>query len=200
MAATKKPSKAHTPTNQAAKRKIFDAATRLFEENGSQSISMAEIAKEAGISRNTLYRVFDRPTMIEELLEHQLEILGKKLRVKVRSYEDVEEALIEGAVASVAAARRDTLINNIVLKETDHRLEGFMLRGSETLRRDLYKMWSPVIEKGRKEELVRPNLSNERITELIMSTTSILLMRDDLSRNELREFIKDALVPAILKK
>lgn len=161
---------------------------------------MAEIAKEAGISRNTLYRVFDRPTMIEELLEHQLEILGKKLRVKVRSYEDVEEALIEGAVASVAAARRDTLINNIVLKETDHRLEGFMLRGSETLRRDLYKMWSPVIEKGRKEELVRPNLSNERITELIMSTTSILLMRDDLSRNELREFIKDALVPAILKK
>lgn len=200
MAATKKPSKAHTPTNDTAKHNIFEAAGRLFERNEAQNISMTDIAKEAGISRNTLYRVFDRPTMIKELLELRISNLGKKLRVKIRSYSNVEEALIEGAVASVVAARQDKLINNIVLKETDHRLEGFMLRGSETLRRDLYDLWSPIIAQGRKEGIVRSNLSDHRITELIMSTTSLLLMRDDFNRNDQKEFVKDLLVPAILKK
>lgn len=200
MTAIKKTPKANKPTNEAAKNKIFDAAAKIFEQSGYQSMSMADIAKEAGISRNTLYRVFDRPTMIQELLERQLEYLGNKLRLKVRSYEGVEEAIIEGSVASVTAARRDKLINNIVIKETDHRLEGFLLRGSEKLRRDIFNMWSPVIEKGRKQGLVRTNLTNERITELIMSTTSILLMRDDLSRNQQKDLIKDFLVPAILKK
>lgn len=200
MAVTRKSSKAHSPTNEVAKQKIFDAAARLFEQSGYQSLSMADIAKEAGISRNTLYRVFDRPTMVQELLQRRVENLGKKLRLKIRSYTEVEEALIEGCVISVASARKDKLINTILLRETDHRLEGFLLRGSETLRRDLFDMWSPIIEKGRKEGLVRPNLSNERITELIMSITSVLVMRDDLNRNGQREFIKDSLVPAILKK
>lgn len=199
MPAPSKLSKAHSPTNEEARKKIVEVASRLFCENGCQNTSMEMIAREAGISRKTLYRVFDRPAMVEEMLQLRAKHLGKSLRAKIRGYSAVEEALVEGVVASVAAARRDKLINEIVMQETDHRLEGFMIRGSDALRKDHVEMWSPVIEKGRKEKIVRKSLSNKRISELVMSVTSLLLMRDDFTRAEQKEFVRDLLVPAILE-
>ena len=53
---------------RGTRHEIVDAAVRCFERYGPQRTSMRDIAEEAGISRRTLYRVFDdRSALIEEI-------------------------------------------------------------------------------------------------------------------------------------
>lgn len=170
-----------------------------MEERGAPKISMADIAKEAGISRKTLYRIFeDRPSLIEQILRLRLTDLARKVRKKFATFTDLEEAIVEGSLYGISAARRDKLIKNIVIEETDHRLDQFMFGGNEAIRSELMEIWAPLMEMGRRKKQLRKSLSNERILELLMGVHAFLLMRDDYGRNEQRAFLVDFMVPALL--
>ena len=124
--------------------------------------------------------------------------MGNKIRKKIESYVDLEEALIEGSIISIAVARGDKLFNEILQKDTNHRVDQFLFRGNDRILRDMTQTWSPVIDKGRANGRVRSDLSNERIVELIISIHALLLMRDDYGKDEQRTFLSDLLVPAIM--
>ncbi|WP_390617477.1 TetR/AcrR family transcriptional regulator [Maricurvus nonylphenolicus] len=179
---------------------VIDAAIRLFETSGVQSSSMADIATEAGISRKTLYRVYeDRASLIEDILNQRLSAIGNKIRKKISSFSDIEEALVEGSIISIAAARRDKLFHKIVLEETNHQLEQYLLLGGgESTKQDGIDTWSPILDKARGKGLIRKDLSNVRILELLVNVQAILLLRDDYGKDEQRSFLKDLLVPAVL--
>lgn len=184
---------------KSSKQAIVEAAIRLMEERGAQKISMADIATEAGISRKTLYRVFeDRPSLIEQILRLRLTDLAIKVRRKFAGFTDLEEAIVEGSLFGISAARRDKLINNIVIEETDHRLDQFLLGANEGVRKELMEIWEPLMEMGRSKKQLRKELSNERMLELLMGVHGFLLMRDDYGRKEQRAFLVDFMVPALL--
>ena len=159
---------------------------------------MDDIAEAAGISRKTLYRVFDdRPKLIQAVLLSRWAIIAKKLRNRIAKAASFEEALLEGSVTAVTGIRNDKLANDIVHKATDHTLEQFMLRGNEQVHKANQEIWQTAIDEGRKAGVIKPNLSDERIVEIIGSMHSLLVMRDD-SPTKLREFVKDVLLPAIV--
>ncbi|MAZ86728.1 MAG: hypothetical protein CL693_03720 [Cellvibrionaceae bacterium] len=200
MAPTKDSSTTKRSSKATSKTTVIDAAIRLFDEFGVQKTSMADIANEAGISRKTLYRVYeDRPTLIEDIINQRLKAIGGRIRKKIAGFSDIEEALIEGSIISIAAARRDKLFNNIVRDETNHQLEQFLLSGGGTVNTDGLQTWSPIMDKGREDGLVRECLSNVRILELIVNVQALLLLRDEYGKDEQRKFLKDLLVPAVLK-
>ncbi len=200
MATSKDSSENKRSPKATSKTKVTDAAIKLFEEFGVQNTSMADIATEAGISRKTLYRVYeDRPSLIEDILNQRLDAIANKIRKKISSFSDVKEALIEGSIISIAAARRDKLFNNIILEETNHQLEQFLLGGGGTANKDGLETWSPILDRGREEGIVRESLSNVRVLELIVNVQALLLLRDEYGKEEQREFLRDLLVPAVLK-
>lgn len=178
--------------------KIIDAAINCFDQNGSQRTSMSDIAEAAGVSRKTLYRLFeDRPSLIEALLTRRIYLLGNKVRERLSRFTDFEEALIEGSVLSIATGRKDTLINEVVQKESNHRIEQFLLRGNQKIQEVMHETWFPLIEMGRRNSKVRADLTDERIIEIIISIHGILIMRDDYGPSKQREFLQDVLIPAI---
>lgn len=190
------------PWGEAKKSKliIIEAAAKCFEQYGPQRTSMDDIAEAAGISRKTLYRVFsDRPKLIQAVLEWRWAHLAKMLEKRVALASSFEEALLEGSVSAVRDARRDKLTNDIIRKATDHTLEQFLVRGNERVHQATLEIWLPAIEKGRKEGVVKPNLSTDRIVEIIYSLYALLLIRDESSAKE-RAFMKDVLIPAIILK
>ena len=182
-----------------SKQAIVEASIALMELHGSKKLSMGDIAAEAGISRKTLYRVFeDRASLIEQILRLRLAVIAAKVRKKFSTFTDLEQALVEGSLYCVAAARRDKLISNIVQEETDHRLDQFLLMGNAGIRSDLMEIWAPLMEIGRNNKQLRGGLSNERMLELIIGVHGFLLMRDDYGRKEQRAFLVDFMVPALL--
>ena len=181
-----------------SKQIIVDAAARCFERYGVQRTSMDDIAESAGISRKTLYRVFeDRPKLIQAVLLSRWAIAAKKLQNRAGNANSFEEALLEGTVTAVSSIREDKLANDIIHKATDHTLEQFILHGDDRAQTTSQHIWQSAIAEGRKAGVIKQNLSDERVVEIIRSIHSLLVMRDDSPAKQ-REFLKDVLLPAIL--
>ena len=180
-----------------SKQEIIAAAARCFEQYGPQRTSMDDIAEAAGISRKTLYRVFDdRPKLIQAILQWRWATIAKEMQSRIAKATCFKEALLEGSVTAVTAARNDKLANDIIHKATDHTLEQFLIRGNERIYKANQAIWLAAIEAGRQEGVVKTNLSDDRIIEIIASIHALVVMRDDSPAKQ-REFLKDVLLPAI---
>ena len=180
-----------------SKQIIIDAAVKCFEQYGPQRTSMDDIAKAAGISRKTLYRVFsDRPKLIQEILQQRWVEIAMKTQSRIAKAASFEEALLEGSVTAISAAQNDKLANDIIHKATDHTMEQFLLYGNERVYEANQDIWLAAIVEGRQQGVVKPNLSDDRIIEIIKSMHVLLLMRDDSPAKQ-RAFLKDVLIPAI---
>lgn len=189
---------AELPTDD--ERKIMDAAVRCFARYGPQRTSMNDIAEEAGISRRTLYRVFDdRSTLVEKILNDRLRQIGESNVLDLDAFDAVEDAFVEGSLLSVELAEADELYSEIILHEHDASVERFLLRVDDIVRAGVADAWSSVIARGRRERRLRDDLSDGRVVDLIMTVQVIVLMRDDLGREGRRELLRDLLVPALVR-
>lgn len=177
---------------------IVDAAIKCFAQYGPQRTSMDDIAEAAGISRKTLYRVFeDRPKLIRAVLQRRWLNIADKTKRRVARANSFEEALLEGSLTVVSAATKDELTKAIIHNATDHSLEQFLIRGNERSSEAMLDIWFDAIEEGRGKGLVRRNLSNERIIDILASIQALLIMRDEGPAKR-RAFLRDVLLPAIL--
>ena len=180
--------------------KIVDAAIRCFERFGPQRTSMNDIADEAGISRRTLYRQFDdRPALVAELLERRLSDLHASVLAHLATYDDIEEALVEGSLFSVEAGESDDLVSEIVRHEHAGTPERFLLRVNDAIAASVLESWATVLERGRAAGRVRDDLSDARVVELVMTVQTVALLRDDLGRDGRRALFRDLLVGALLR-
>lgn len=188
------------PGDHSARTKILDATVRCFERYGPQRTSMNDIADEAGISRRTLYRLFDdRPALVAELLDRRIHELREAVNISLRGYNDIEEALIEGSLFSIETSEADDLMSEIVRHEHSGSPERFLLRVNENIAAGMVADWSPLLDQGRAAGRVRADLTNERAVDLIMTVHAVALLRDDLGRDGRRDLFRDLLVGALLR-
>lgn len=181
-----------------SRKKVCEAAIRCFEQYGPKRTFMADIAEEAGISRKTLYRLFDdRSELIEYILYERMTIMAQTIQKKMFALDSFDELMIEGSIISVACAKNDELFNKIIKTDTNHRVEQFLFRGTKQIIADMMETWKPVIELGRKEGHVRQDLEDELIVELIINVHALLLIRDDYNETKQRIFISRFLLPSL---
>src|SRR5437867_2271908 len=177
---------------------IAAAAVRCFERYGPQRTSMADIADEAGISRQSIYRAFeDRPALINFILNRRITLMADGVREHFAKYTTFEEAVVEGSLESLRAGREDRLFRDIVTKALDHTVEQFLLNGTDEIHRAMMSYWAPVLQKARKSGIVKSKASNDQIVEWIRHVHTVLGMRDDLDDDGLREILTNFVVPSI---
>lgn len=103
---------------------LADAAIQCFSQFGPQRASMADIAEEAGASRQSIYRFFeDRSALLQFILEQRISAMARQLKTRFDKYQSIDEALVDGSLESIMAARSDELVNSIITSSTDHSLE-----------------------------------------------------------------------------
>lgn len=176
------------------KKIVIDAAIKCFKQYGPHRTSMTDIAEAAGISRKTLYRMFeDRPSLVEQVLLTLFGVMGDKITKRVGPIDDTRKAIADGILISMEVARADKLFNEIIRKDTNYQAEQLMVRGNRATRQYMIEFWGPILDKGRAEGLIKPSLGNDRIFEMMMSIIAILLMRDDQDDAERRRFMEDML-------
>ena len=91
--------------------RILDAAGRCFAAQGVERTAMADVAREAGCSRQTLYRYFDdRDALRTAFVHREARRLGEELIARVQRVRDPRERLLAGVQLALRAVRDDPLL------------------------------------------------------------------------------------------
>ncbi|PBC53119.1 TetR family transcriptional regulator [Rhodococcus sp. ACS1] len=186
---------------EVARGQILKAAESMFQRYGLSKTTMDDIAKEAGVSRPTVYRYFgDRDTLITALIEVRSRRLFDKARAFLRSRETFAEQIVDGLVFLVDRGRHDPIIRLIVSPE--HMDLATALVGSTGLAASLtQEMWEPLLTEARARDEIRAGLSDKEICQWIALVQLILVGRMDFSSEgdpENRRMLTNFLLPGIV--
>ncbi|HWO62264.1 MAG TPA: TetR/AcrR family transcriptional regulator [Umezawaea sp.] len=87
------------------KQKLFDAALKLVGERGAASVTVDEIAAEAGVAKGTVYYNFgSKDALVDALLRHGVDLLAARLlpAQEQSETEDALAALVDGMLGFFA--------------------------------------------------------------------------------------------------
>ena len=94
----------HVAQQEAA---VFDAALRLFIERGYSEVTLADIAAEVGLARNSLYRYFpDKAHILVRWLRQELPREAARSRERLTGSEPALELIKAWAIDQLDYARR----------------------------------------------------------------------------------------------
>ncbi len=78
----------------AKKRRILDAAARVFARKGFYNTRISEIAEAAGVADGTIYIYFEgKDELLINIFEEQMEFIIKRFREKLATTHDPEERM-----------------------------------------------------------------------------------------------------------
>src|SRR4051794_24119465 len=95
--------------------RILGAARECFSRYGVHRTSMNDVAKAAGVSRQTLYNtIAGRQELIEAVVVLRIEEMSDELRVVMERQPTFVDAVVETSLASVELARKDPELTNLM--------------------------------------------------------------------------------------
>lgn len=168
------------PRNADIRRKILKTTTRLLQKNSFAEISLANIAKEAGISKGTLYYYYNnKEDILFDITDRYLDQLARRLRQWVTD---------ESKDTSYKRFLRYVLQNGVYDKSGNLRL--FLvtaaISGNNELRARLarkYNEFCDMIAKLVAER--RPELDARHISWMLLSMMDGLLIQSQLKNEAL---------------
>jgi TetR/AcrR family fatty acid metabolism transcriptional regulator len=177
------------PRSDEKRRRILEAATRVFARRGYYGARVSEIARRAGVADGTIYLYFENKedvlvALFDEVMAEHLERGKAELRA------------VKGAAARLQAVAAHHLrlfgdnpdlavVFQVELRQSTRFLERF----TASWLQDYFALISGVIEEGQREGTLRADLPRKVVTKAFfgvldeMVTSWILGRRDyDLSR------------------
>ncbi|WP_298865008.1 TetR/AcrR family transcriptional regulator [Microbacterium sp.] len=102
-------------TWDATQLRILDAAEQLIARRGVQGLAVAELAREAGVSRPTVYRTWaGADEVVRAVLLHRVLVLLQDVPVS-----DSRERIVDGVMHFSAAFRADPLYAALLDREPE---------------------------------------------------------------------------------
>ncbi|MFC0448998.1 TetR/AcrR family transcriptional regulator [Rhodococcus jostii] len=184
-----------------ARSQILVAAQTMILRFGISKTTMEDIAKEAGVSRPTVYRYFqDRETLTTELIRwrsRQTLERGRKFLMECATFED---RLIEGLIYLVYDGINDPIVRILVSPEHvggDSWLETIPLATSLTT-----ELWGPIFDEAKSGGEMRADIDTDEACSWITLVQLMLAPRLDNSdpsdpahRQMMRQFVLPAFLP-----
>lgn len=153
---------------EGAREQIVEAARACFVRFGTEKTSMSDVAREAGVSRGTVYRYFhDRADLIEAVFAYETHLFHEGMRRQLDRLDSLEEQVVECAgllaafehdVATGARSRIDVSRERLALLLTSH---------SEPLLRDTIDFLVPYVEAAAERGELREGLNVRHAAEWI---------------------------------
>src|SRR5882757_3429256 len=98
-----------------ARRRLVEAAERCVSRHGIEKTTMEDIAREAGISRPSVYRYFsDREDLLLRVTSEHSRALVKKTHRLIAKQSSFADAIVEGLMYLADHGRRDAFTRHLV--------------------------------------------------------------------------------------
>ena len=189
---------AAAPRRRNAREEIYKAALATFERHGVRRTLMEDVAREAGVSRPTIYYYFpDKDALVLEVIVRQVREIHRQIRGQV-SPEGGVEAMIEASLTTIRLSGENQYIRLLTQPDT----AGLTARLAESdivmgLQREL---WYPLLEAARDRGELRTDRDFDDIIRWITFLEFSLISSGDVfgyAADECRDVLSAYLVPAL---
>lgn len=180
---------------------VATVATDCFRRYGVHRTSMADIADTLGVSRQTVYRLFEnRSLLLEYVATARMKLLYRKLVKYTSGVQSVHDALVGGMLYSLRVGREDKLLHEIVRQEGDAHFKTFLFGGTAEIQEGMLRVYAPFFAKGRETGEIADNVTDLEIIEWMCNVGAVLNIRDEYDEAEQRRILEKFLVPSILRR
>lgn len=188
-------------TNGDVRSTILRAAERCIQRHGIRKTTMDDIAREAKISRPSVYRYFtDREDLLLALMnDHSRALIDKAVRF-IDQYPTLEEGLVEGLIYLAEHGHRDEFTR--FLASLDDSEFGRRVASTDAFATLTGEFWDPFLDAAEKRGQLRPGLDRHEV-HVWLGNVGLILM-SILEREEIpnpaamRSLVRQFVVPAFL--
>lgn len=102
-------------TTDHVRSRILDAANDQFRRSGIQRSTMEDVARQAGVSRITVYRRFaTKEELVEQVILRELGVYFNKFFIDIAAATSAAERVVLGFVSSLSALRGNPMIHALI--------------------------------------------------------------------------------------
>lgn len=182
--------------------RILEAARRCFSQYGFQKTAMEDIAREAGISRGSVYRHYpDKETLFRAVSEEQTRLFIDEMALRTSRITGLSDQ-IEEIVRLTRSFVLDNPLNAAMTRTDPESLTRALTNEGAALLAMSIDALVPLIEVAKESGEVRAYADSRRSAEWItrvvfslISTPSVTFDRDDPA--QVAAFIREFLVPGL---
>lgn len=178
--------------------RILGAARQCFSRYGVHRTSMTDVAKAAGVSRQTLYNtIAGRQELIEAVVVLRIEEMSDELRGILEKQPTFVDAIVETSLASVELARKDPELTNLVETATTIRLFEIIAGPLPAIHESVARLFRPLFETARRSGELRADVSDDELVDWLRTVYLSLILRADLDADAIRRVVRIFLVPSV---
>jgi AcrR family transcriptional regulator len=190
-------SEGRTPEEQTEK--VLGAAEACIERHGIRKTTMDDIAKEAGMSRPSIYRFFaDRDELLFALTKKHSRALVQKTHRFIARQSTFSDGVVEGLMYLADHGRRDPFTRLLVSPQDDSgfgRRFGLTVDAAELAGEFWYRLFDAAEASGD----MRKGLDRGRLNMWFAGIGLMLMTMLDTGSDpaELRRMVRELVVPAL---
>ena len=182
-----------------AKELLKQAAIRCVERHGVLKTTMDDIAREAGVSRPSVYRYFqDRDDILLTVFAERSRALLVRAHRYMAKQPSFKDALVEGLLYIADHGRRDPFARHLITAD-DARFTQGLIVATGTARDSAKEFWQPVFEQAADDGELAEGL-DEDLAYRWLADVGLLLMahldRGDETVEQLRAQLQAFVLPA----
>jgi len=189
--------------DDAARRRLLEAASRCIIRRGNTEIRMAEVADEAAVARSTVYRYFaTRDELLLGLVLARVDAAAARWVAALQRPQDAASSIRELVLNPVAAVDDGDRLNRALYASESKALASVLALGAEPLVDVACRHYAPLLEQWSADGQLYPDLDFREIVHWINTATSFLLTpswRYQPANLKLR-FVNRYLVRALLQR
>jgi AcrR family transcriptional regulator len=175
-------------------------AVDCFQKFGVHRTTMLDVANAMGISRQTLYRLFEsRPALMEYVATTRVETVANRIADFVTRFEDLQEAIVEGIIFTIKCSREDEILMEITRQSRDAEFTVFLFGGAPEVQKLMLGSWSPLLKKARAAGAISADTTDDQIVDWMCSITAFLNLREDYEDDDHRRILRQFVVPSIVR-
>ena len=196
-----------TGRRRVARTRVSDPATAIllaaeacYLRLGVGKTTMDDIAREAGVSRPTVYRHYaNRDELILGVLLSRARNLLDRARLFIDTRGRIDDKLVDGLLFLIDAGNRDPMLQQLVSLEFMEGMQGHpeAARLPVTLSTEL---WAPILQAAQDEGEVRPDLDVPAFCTWLTFVEMVVLSRmarPGSTDAERRALVERYIVPAL---
>ncbi|XVQ12873.1 TetR/AcrR family transcriptional regulator [Spirillospora sp. CA-255316] len=114
--------------------RILDAALAEFETYGLRRVSVEDVAKRAGVARTTIYRRFtNKEQLLQAVILRECRRFLTSIAEATENLPTPEDAIVEGFVTGLRAARTHPLMTRVLQSEPEAFLPQLSMNGGAVM-------------------------------------------------------------------